>query len=100
MEPERLLQKLLMLSEFLILAGIISIYVSFGSVCQFLFDYHHDSLISIHPRVQVIKDAVRRIVKRFPHGKGNQDFVSAAIQTALQLVGSFYGGTCSGGDHH
>ena len=49
MEPERLLQKLLVLSSFLILAGIISINVSFGSVRQFLFDYHHDSLTSIHP---------------------------------------------------
>ena len=46
---ERLLKKLLVLSSFLILAGIISINVSFGSVRQFLFDYHHDSLTSIHP---------------------------------------------------
>ena len=53
MEPERLLKKLLVLSSFLILAGIISINVSFGSVRQFLFDYHHDSLTSIHPSAHV-----------------------------------------------
>ena len=28
---------------------VITRYVSFGSVRQFLFDYHHDSLKSIHP---------------------------------------------------
>ena len=46
--------------------------------------------------VQMIKDAVRRIVKRFPYGKSNEHFVSAAIETALKLVGSFYGGTFLG----